>query len=192
MTAFLVGRTARPLLRLLLWTAGGLVALVLAGASLGSHSAATVAVSPVKGATLTQGFGCTTVSLEPVDPECRSGHFHSGVDLAAPTGTAVYAVEGGAAQVVVSPTGYGLHVLVDSGGGLLMLYGHLSAVSSAIGGPVASGTLLGWVGSTGMSTGPHLHFEVRRAGRPVDPMPWLPAYAGGSITTGGDHTWSTR
>ncbi len=168
---------ARPLL----WLAGGLAVLFLAGASAVPQRAAPGgAEAPVAGATITQPFGCTAVTFEPADPSCPTGHFHSGADLAVAAGTPVYSVCAGPAALVVSTGGYGIHVVVDCGEGLQMLYAHLSA--AALGGStwMAAGALLGWVGSTGLSTGPHLHFEVRRGGAAVDPMPWLPAYAGGS------------
>lgn len=130
---------------------------------------------PVTGAVLAQGFGCTSLVFEPADPACPSGHFHSGLDLAAPTGTQVRAAAAGRARVLWNPTGYGLYVLVDHGGGLQTLYGHLSAASIEDGAQVQAGEEIGRVGSTGLSTGPHLHFEVRRDGRAVDPSPLLSA-----------------
>ena len=124
---------------------------------------------PVDGAVVSQPFGCTSLTMEPRDPHCATGHMHTGIDLAAPLGTAVRAALSGVAHVVVSSTGYGLHVVVDSGGGLSTLYAHLSALSVHDGDPVAAGDVIGAVGSTGNSTGPHLHFEVRRDGIPEDP-----------------------
>jgi murein DD-endopeptidase MepM/ murein hydrolase activator NlpD len=123
----------------------------------------------------TQPYGCTSFSLEPAAPWCPSGHFHSGIDMAAPAGTTVRAAAGGRVRVAWSPTGYGLQVIVDHGGGLATLYGHLESAAVVSGDVVAPGVELGRVGSSGLSTGPHLHFEVRRDGRPVDPTPWLPA-----------------
>jgi murein DD-endopeptidase MepM/ murein hydrolase activator NlpD len=130
---------------------------------------------PVNGAVLTQPFGCTWVLLEPPNPRCPSGHFHSGLDLAARLGTEIRAAAAGRPKVRWSPGGYGLYVLIDHGGGLETLYGHLSAASVQDGDHVRGGQAIGRMGSTGMSTGPHLHFEVRRDGRPVDPAPYLPA-----------------
>lgn len=130
---------------------------------------------PLTGWVLTQGYGCTSFALEPVAPECPGGHFHAGLDLAAPAGTPVRAASPGTASVVDSPSGYGLHVVVDHGGGVATLYAHLQSTPLHGGQAVDGGELLGQVGSTGLSTGPHLHFEVRRSGRPVDPTPWLPA-----------------
>ena len=70
-------------------------------------------------------------------------------------------------------TGYGYYVIVDHGGGYKTLYGHLSAIYVTPGQAVAQGTPVGAVGSTGNSTGPHLHFEIRAAGQKVDPMQYL-------------------
>ena len=185
LTAALGLRAGVSVARLLLWALGGLAILLLAGAvaSPAVPAAAGGSTLPVAGARITQGFGCTTVSFEPADPACATGHFHSGVDLAAAEGTPVYSICAGRAAPVLGTTGYGIHVLVDCGGGLQMLYGHLAACALQAAAVVGSGALLGWVGSTGLSTGPHLHFEVRRGGAAVDPLPWLPAYAGDSTTT---------
>ena len=124
---------------------------------------------PVTGASISQGFGCTGVSLEPIDTACPGGHWHSGIDLAAAAGTPVVATESGLARVIVSATGFGLHVVIDHGGGLQSLYGHLSSVDIVDGQTVAGGQLIGAVGSTGNSTGPHLHFEIDRNGIAEDP-----------------------
>lgn len=126
-------------------------------------------VRPVVGSVITQGFGCTGFLAEPVDPQCPQGHFHSGLDFAAPLGTVVVAAAAGAAHVVDDATGLGLHVTVGDGAGLLTVYGHLSHVLVNEGEWVGAGTPVGEVGSTGNSTGPHLHFEVRRDGLPEDP-----------------------
>jgi murein DD-endopeptidase MepM/ murein hydrolase activator NlpD len=130
---------------------------------------------PLAGWALSQPYGCTAFELEPAAPWCAGGHFHSGVDLAAPAGTPVHAAAAGTARVALSPAGYGLHVVVDHGGGVTTLYGHLGSTGLRGGETVAAGAEVGLVGSSGLSTGPHLHFEVRRDGRPVDPLPWLPA-----------------
>lgn len=127
-------------------------------------------VMPVSGARLTQAFGCTAFASEPVDIHCPGGHFHSGIDLAAALGTPVIAALGGSVAVLHSSGGYGLHVIVDAGDGLTTLYGHLSAVLVISGDTVNTGQVIGLVGSTGNSTGPHLHFEIRRDGVPFDPL----------------------
>jgi len=131
-------------------------------------------IKPVKGAFVSQGFGCTPVSIEPYDPSCPSRHFHSGIDLAAASGTPIYAAASGKVQVFVSATGFGLHVIIDHGNGLQSLYGHMSTVSVSDGDYVSAGDLIGTVGSTGNSTGPHLHFEIDRDGIPENPLTDLP------------------
>src|SRR5207302_1745423 len=104
---------------------------------------------PVDGAVVTQPFGCTRYSMEPVDHACPSGHIHTGVDLAAPMGTPVRAALDGVVHVVNAPTGFGLHVIVDSGDGLTTLYAHLQSADVADAGEVAAGDVVGHVGSTG-------------------------------------------
>lgn len=130
---------------------------------------------PLSQRVLTQPYGCTAVKLEPVAAWCSAGHFHSGIDLAAPVATPVHAAADGVARVAESPGGYGLYVVVDHGGGVTTLYGHLEWTPLRSGEHIRAGDELGLVGSSGLSTGPHLHFEVRRDGRPVDPIAWLPA-----------------
>jgi len=130
---------------------------------------ATGFVAPVGAAPVSQPYGCTALALEPASRLCPQGHFHSGVDLAAPAATPVRATLPGVARVLLSTTGYGLHVVLDHGDGLSSLYAHLGAVTVADGETVAAGEVIGAVGSTGTSTGPHLHFEIRRDGLPEDP-----------------------
>lgn len=132
---------------------------------------------PVSRFLISQPFGCTSLELEPADPECPGGHFHAGLDLAAPSGTGVRATADGVVLLARADTaGYGLHVLLDHGGGLTSLYGHLDTLAVRRGEPVLAGQAVGTVGSTGNSTGPHLHFEVRRGGGAIDPAGRLPAH----------------
>jgi murein DD-endopeptidase MepM/ murein hydrolase activator NlpD len=156
------------------------VGLVLAMVSAAPRSSAPAGFAvggslrpPLFGAPVTQGFGCTTLDLEPVASVCPSGHFHSGIDYAAPVGSAVLAAAQGTARRGYDPDGYGLYVVLEHGGGLSTLYAHLSSSDVAVGTPLAAGARVGGVGSSGLSTGPHLHFEARRDGRPVDPNPLL-------------------
>jgi murein DD-endopeptidase MepM/ murein hydrolase activator NlpD len=128
---------------------------------------------PLTGAPMTQPFGCTALELEPVASQCPGGHFHSGIDYGAPTGTPVGAADAGVARVINDSGGYGLHVVIDHGGGMTSLYGHLSATTVSSGQAVTAGQQIGRIGSTGLSTGPHLHFEVRQDGHPVDPVPLI-------------------
>jgi murein DD-endopeptidase MepM/ murein hydrolase activator NlpD len=134
-----------------------------------SGAAGVTFVKPLTHASISQGFGCTSFAFEPVDRACPGGHWHSGIDLAAASGTPVAATLPGIVTVIVSATGYGLHVIIDHGGGLSSLYGHLDTVVVASGDDVAAGQIIGTVGSTGNATGPHLHFEIRRDGIAEDP-----------------------
>jgi murein DD-endopeptidase MepM/ murein hydrolase activator NlpD len=172
---------------LLLLPVGALAAIMIGGAPPPSQPASLNAAPqpggsapgrllwPVHGAVLTQPFGCTDLVFEPRASFCASGHFHSGIDLASRLGTPLHAAAAGVVQVTNRPTGYGLYVIVVHGGGFSTLYGHLDATSLQTGDRVAAGDLVGLMGSSGLSTGPHVHFELRRAGRPEDPMPWLTA-----------------
>jgi murein DD-endopeptidase MepM/ murein hydrolase activator NlpD len=126
----------------------------------------------VPGAVVSQPFGCTSFELEPVDSACPGGHFHAGIDLAAPVGTPVLAPAGGIARVGDGGP-CGIHVVLQHGGGAESIYCHLSAAMVANGQPVWAGARIGSVGASGLATGPHLHFEVHAGGRPVDPAAWL-------------------
>lgn len=99
--------------------------------------------------------------------------FHAGVDFGAPHGTRISAADAG--KVIFSGWygGYGNSVIIDHGGGLTTLYAHASRLNVREGQAVTKGQSIAAIGSTGLSTGPHLHFEVRRNGSPVDPMGFL-------------------
>jgi murein DD-endopeptidase MepM/ murein hydrolase activator NlpD len=158
-------------MRTLLVAAAGVGAFVVAGLA-GSPQPPLALSEVVPGAVITQGFGCTPYEFEPIDESCPQRHFHSGIDLAAPTGTPVHAAAAGVVRVLEAP-GYGLHVRIRHDAQTETLYGHLSSVVARNGQELARGDVLGFVGSTGNSTGPHLHFEVRRDGFPIDPRLWL-------------------
>ena len=119
---------------------------------------------PLGGARLTSGFGYRFHPL--------SGRYqpHAGLDLAAPTGTPVLATANGVVDVAGWSGGYGLLVALNHGGDLETRYGHLSGVAVAPGESVKKGQVIGFVGSTGRSTGPHLHYEVREGQIAVDPL----------------------
>ena len=122
---------------------------------------------PVIG-TLESGFGGRR------NPFGGSGYeFHSGQDIEAPPGAPVVAGASGQVSFVGWQNGYGQLVVVDHGGGLTTRYGHLSHIDTELGRSVLRGELLGRVGSTGRSTGPHLHYEVRINDQPVNPVQYL-------------------
>lgn len=98
---------------------------------------------------------------------------HTGMDFGAPTGTPIYAADSGTVITAGWNGGYGNCVIIDHGGGISTLYGHASELYVAPGQTVQRGQPVAAVGSTGLSTGPHLHFEVRRSGEPVDPAPYI-------------------
>jgi murein DD-endopeptidase MepM/ murein hydrolase activator NlpD len=121
---------------------------------------------PVSG-TITSPFGWRS------NPFGGSPEFHQGLDIAAPSGTTVTAAASGSVIMAQWYGGYGNYILIDHGGGYSTGYGHLSAIYVSNGQAVKRGQAIGAVGSTGASTGPHLHFEVRIDGKPVDPAPRL-------------------
>lgn len=108
-----------------------------------------------------------------IHPIFNTNKFHSGIDIPAPTGTNVVAASDG--TVIYSGTlgGYGKTIMVDHGGGVVTLYGHNSSLTVGEGARVSRGSSIARVGSTGYSTGPHVHFEVRKNGSYVDPISWL-------------------
>jgi murein DD-endopeptidase MepM/ murein hydrolase activator NlpD len=120
--------------------------------------------NPLPGSRITSWFG------RRVSPISGELHFHSGLDMAAPEGTPVYPAREG----TVIEAGYnatlGNFVRVSHPGGYQTTYGHLKKILVVLNQTITSSIILGEVGSTGMSTGPHLHFELRRNGEPVDPL----------------------
>jgi murein DD-endopeptidase MepM/ murein hydrolase activator NlpD len=124
---------------------------------------------------ITQGFGCSDLLGEPYDPNCPSHHTHLGIDIGCPYGTPIAAADAG----VVSYTnwgwggGYGNFILITHGNGFATLYAHLSAIGVATGQVVRRGEAIGAEGSTGYSTGPHLHFEIRLNGAYQNPLSYL-------------------
>ena len=123
-------------------------------------------VMPVQGS-FSSGFGPR------VDPLTGVQGFHPGQDIAAPTGTPIVAATSGQVAYAGWEQGYGNFTCIDRGDGLATCYGHQSAILVSVGQSVQAGQLIGRVGTTGWSTGPHLHFEVRLDGTPVDPVPYL-------------------
>ncbi|MET8152238.1 M23 family metallopeptidase [Actinoplanes sp. NPDC049668] len=105
----------------------------------------------------------------------RWGRLHAGVDLAAPHGTPIRAAGSGRVVSAGAEDGYGNAVLIDHGNGYLTHYGHLSAITAKTGQTVKAGDQIGNEGSTGHSTGPHLHFEVHKGSyqNPIEPTRWM-------------------
>lgn len=109
------------------------------------------------------------------DPFTGKTKGHSGMDIAVPTGTSVRAALPGTVTVSkYNAGGYGYYVMIDHGGGLVTLYGHCSKLLATVGQTVLAGDVIALSGSTGRSTGPHLHFEVRVNGERTNPRPYLP------------------
>jgi murein DD-endopeptidase MepM/ murein hydrolase activator NlpD len=108
-----------------------------------------------------------------LDPFTRKRAFHSGIDYPAPTGTPIYASAGGRVIFAGYRPQYGRTVEIDHGGGLVTRYAHASAILVKVGQVVMPEQQIARVGSTGRSTGPHLHFEILRGGRFVDPKVYI-------------------
>jgi murein DD-endopeptidase MepM/ murein hydrolase activator NlpD len=115
---------------------------------------------PVDG-TLTSPFGY------------RWGRLHAGIDIAVPEGTPLRAAKSGTVAIAAYTGGYGNYTCVDHGGGISSCFAHQSGFAASAGDSVAQGDVIGYSGNTGNSTGPHLHFEIRVNGQPVDPLGYL-------------------
>jgi murein DD-endopeptidase MepM/ murein hydrolase activator NlpD len=103
----------------------------------------------------------------------RWGTLHPGIDIGVPTGTPIHAAAAGKVIWCGWMSGYGNLVMIDHGGGLASLYGHQSSIAASCGESVAQGQVIGYSGCTGFCTGPHVHFEIRVNGSPVDPLGYL-------------------
>jgi murein DD-endopeptidase MepM/ murein hydrolase activator NlpD len=137
------------------------------------HSTKYRFIWPEPKAQLSQGFGPSRFWFEPAFGSYP--HFHTGIDLVEPFGSPIYAADDGIVALVgKSSSGYGNYVVLAHSGGLDTLYGHLSTSLVKVGQTVTQGQVVGLEGSTGNSTGPHLHFELRIRNQPVDPTPYLP------------------
>ncbi len=125
------------------------------------------AVQPISNKNLkhiASGFGIR------IHPIYKTHRMHSGLDFSAPTGTPVYATgKGKVVSINDVGSGYGNHILIDHGYNFKTLYAHLSNVNVKVGQTISRGDLIGKVGNTGLSTAPHLHYEVWKGGKPVNP-----------------------
>ncbi len=128
----------------------------------------TPAIQPVSNKDLNRiasGFGYR------IDPVYKTVKMHAGLDFAAPQGTPIYATADGTVSIAGNKgNGYGNHVIINHGYGYQTLYGHMVKVKSNQGQKVSRGEVIGWVGSTGKSTGPHCHYEVHKNGNKIDPV----------------------
>ena len=154
-------RVGRADLELLKWTDGKEVVWLNADA-VGGQASATMRL-PVSGR-VTSGFG------ERFHPILGYARMHKGVDLAASYGAPIAAAAPGKVIAAGWAGGYGREVVIAHGGGIQTRYGHMSRLAAAVGQTVSQGQVIGYVGSSGLSTGPHVHYEVLKSGRPVNPM----------------------
>jgi LysM repeat protein len=126
---------------------------------------------PIAGAPIIQRFGPTSFALEP--PFGGYLHFHTGIDLLAGYGTPIVAAAGGKVTAAGDADYFGTRVEVTDSFGLVEIYAHMSLVNVVVGQEVQQGTTVGFVGSTGLSIGPHLHFQLEVGGMPTDPGPLI-------------------
>lgn len=131
--------------------------------------AATPSIWPARGA-VTSGFGWRN------SPLGDGGEMHPGIDIASNVGTPVVATADGLVVQSGPSGGYGNMVQVDHGNGLVTVYGHNSQLAASVGQTVKKGQIIAYAGSTGKSTGPHVHYEVRENGTAVDPWRYLVLY----------------
>jgi murein DD-endopeptidase MepM/ murein hydrolase activator NlpD len=128
----------------------------------------TPAIQPVSNKDLNRiasGFG------RRIDPVYKTPKFHAGLDFSAPQGTPIYATADGVILTAGNTgNGFGNHVVINHGYGYETLYGHMVKVKASAGQSVKRGEVIGWVGSTGKSTGPHCHYEVHKNGNKIDPI----------------------
>lgn len=126
------------------------------------------AIQPVSNVDLTRmasGYGYRT------DPVYKTTKFHAGMDFTAPRGTPIYATgDGKIIQADAANRGYGNHVRIKHGYGYVTLYAHMSKFNCKVGQKVKRGDVIGYVGNTGKSVGPHCHYEVRKNGNPINPV----------------------
>jgi len=129
-----------------------------------SDEGALAGTSSVTEGRVSSGFG---LRADPIDGVHRH---HDGVDIAAPRGTPIRAARAGRVVRAETVKGYGKLVVLDHGAGLETRYAHCEGIDVEVGDQVEAGSVLGRVGATGRATGPHLHFEARQDGRPIDPV----------------------
>src|SRR5437764_980783 len=157
------------------WMQNNLFNLPNAGAN---HSTKYPLIWPLQQGTITLQFGPCTLPFEP--PGFGYSHFHTGVDIAYKQGTPILAADDGIVVAASSSVlngqlvGYGNYIIVAHRNNFFSLYGHLLGYVVKAGDSVHQGQVIGYEGSTGNSTGPHVHFEYRYGGQPTNPLPYLP------------------
>lgn len=154
-------RVDGPDVELLKWNVGGKTDWFDTQASGADRSDGLM--TPVAGR-ITSGFGMR------FHPILHYARMHAGIDFGAAWGSPIVAAADGTVVAAGYGGGYGRQVQIAHGGGIVTLYGHMSSIAASPGEPVRQGQVIGYVGSSGLSTGPHLHFEVKVNGQPVDPM----------------------
>jgi murein DD-endopeptidase MepM/ murein hydrolase activator NlpD len=155
-----------------------LASLVVPGSATATVPAGDAFLSwPIPSAPITSPFGPR------LDPVTGLASFHPGIDFGATMGTPIHAAADGTVVYAGPESGYGNFTCVSHGGDIATCYAHQSVILVTLGEQVSRGQVIGLVGSTGYSTGPHLHFEVRIDGKVADPMPWLTSNPEATTTT---------
>jgi murein DD-endopeptidase MepM/ murein hydrolase activator NlpD len=157
-------RVAAPDLQLVRWTANGRSEWIDALNAERPAAPVSMGFSAPAAGPITSGFGYR------YHPILHFSRFHAGIDIGAGWGSPIVAAAGGQVVAAGWAGGYGREVRIAHGGGLTTVYGHMSGIVASPGSFVRQGQLIGYVGSSGLSTGPHLHYEVRRDGVPVNPL----------------------
>lgn len=149
------------------------------GSSGGSGGGGAAAPSVVSAGSFLWPVGCYLITSEygyRYHPVLGYERFHAGVDIGAGAGSAISAAAEGTVATAAYNDSYGNYVLINHGGGNATLYAHMSSMAVSAGQYVSQGQVIGYVGSTGLSTGPHLHFEVRINGSTVNPLSYFSGY----------------
>jgi murein DD-endopeptidase MepM/ murein hydrolase activator NlpD len=157
-------RAAAPHLQLVRWTENGQAKWIDAAANAQQPARSTSGMMMPAAGPITSYFGYR------YHPILHFTRFHAGLDIGAGWGSPIVAAGDGRIIGAGWAGGYGREVQIAHGGGLVSLYGHMSEIVAQPGSFVRQGQLIGYVGSSGLSTGPHVHFEVRRGGSPVNPL----------------------
>ncbi len=131
-------------------------------------------VYPVMGTVTTSSFGARLNPFKDGKIDKRAVSHHHGIDLAAPTGTTIRSIAPGRVVFADRYGGYGKLIVIQHAGGITSHYGHCNSIAVKTGSAIRAGSVIGTVGSTGRSTGSHLHLEIRKDGTPISPDKLLP------------------